>query len=72
MEFSAARGQEMSTVAGFLKGLDHFMFINNFLGLASKDNEKGNLVTCNRVQTSCFSRLKKELLPSFIRHHTIK
>ena len=56
MEFSAARGQEANTVAGFLKGLeDHFTSINNFLSLASKDNENGNLVTCIRVQTSCLS-----------------
>lgn len=55
MEFSAARGHEMSTVAGFLKGLDHFMSINNFLSLASKVNEKGYLITRIRVQTSCFS-----------------
>ena len=56
MEFSAARGQEANTVAGFLKGLEgHFMSINNFLSLASKDNENGNLVTCIRIQTSCFS-----------------
>ena len=52
----SARCQEANTVAGFLKGLeDHFTSINNFLSLASKDNENGNLVTCIRIQTSCFS-----------------
>ena len=65
MEFSAARGQEANTVAGFLKGLeDHFASINNFLSLASKDNENGNLVTCIRVQTSCFSfELRRNCFP---------
>lgn len=55
MEFSAARGQEMSTEVGFEKRLDHFMSITKFLSLASKDNDKDILITGIRVQTSCFS-----------------
>ena len=52
-------------MAGFLKGLeDHFASINNFLSLASKDNENGNLVTCIRVQTSWFSfELRRNCFP---------
>lgn len=72
MEFSEARGHEMSTVAGLLKAPDHFMSINNFLTLASKDNEKGNVITCIRVQTSCFGQHQKELLPSFIAYLKIE
>ena len=70
MEFSAARGQEANTVAGFLKGLeDHFTSINNFLSLASKDNENGNLVTCIRAQTSCLSLgFRRNCLPPGASH----
>lgn len=43
MQFSVARGQEVFLVVGFLKELHYFMSINNFLLLASKDNERNNL-----------------------------
>lgn len=62
MEFSAARGHE-SRMAGFLKGLDHFMSINNFLSWASKVNEKGYLITCIRVQTSSLVGITRNCFP---------
>lgn len=46
------------------------MSTNRFLRVASKDNEKGNLITGIRIQTSCFNQPTKELSPSLIGHFT--